>query len=127
MELSRRHIGSVQIFSFPAAIELEGEASVSFKEVVGKLVGSGARQIVMDLENVGFIDSSGLGALISLLKAVRCEGGDLKLACLSGAVRTVLEVTRLMRVFEIHETADNAARSFEPGAALASSGAREES
>lgn len=125
MELRRRQVGAVQVFSFPVEIDLEGDASAAFKDVVRRLVDTGARHVVMDLERVGFVDSSGLGALISLLKAVRGAGGDLKLASLSGPVRTVLEVTRLVRVFETHETADGAARSFEPGGALASSGARE--
>jgi anti-sigma B factor antagonist len=60
------------------------------------------------LTNVAFIDSSGLGALISGLKALRANGGDLVLCSMSRQVRTVFEITRLLRVFEVFEGPDPA-------------------
>jgi anti-sigma B factor antagonist len=62
---------------------------------------------------VGFVDSSGLGALISTLKILRAEGGDLKLANVGEQVQAVLEITRLLRVFETYESAEEALAAIE--------------
>lgn len=66
------------------------------------------RNVVMDLAKVEFMDSSGLGTLIALLKRVAERGGDLKLCCIQKKVRLVFEITRAHRVFEILDTLDEA-------------------
>ena len=66
------------------------------------------RNVVMDLAKVEFMDSSGLGTLIALLKRVAGRGGDLKLCCIQKKVRLVFEITRAHRVFEILDTPDEA-------------------
>jgi len=66
------------------------------------------RNVVMDLAKVDFMDSSGLGSLIALLKRVTDRGGDLKLCCIQKKVRLVFEITRAHRVFEILDTVDEA-------------------
>ncbi|MEI6149764.1 MAG: STAS domain-containing protein [bacterium] len=70
------------------------------------------RNVVMDLANVEFMDSSGLGALIALLKRVADRGGDLRLCGIQKKVRLVFEITRAHRVFEILDTQDGAVASF---------------
>ena len=70
------------------------------------------RNVVMDLAKVEFMDSSGLGALIALLKRVADRGGDLKLCCIQKKVRLVFEITRAHRVFEILDTVDEAVAAF---------------
>jgi anti-sigma B factor antagonist len=69
-------------------------------------------QVVLDMTDVRFVDSSGLGALISCLRHVRGNQGDLKLCSMSKPVRALFEMTRMHRVFNILETRDEAVRSF---------------
>lgn len=69
-------------------------------------------QVVLDMTGVGFVDSSGLGALISCLRHVRGSQGDMKLCAMSKPVRALFELTRMHRVFNIIETRDEAVRSF---------------
>ena len=72
---------------------------------------SGVKNVVISLESVDFMDSSGLGTLIAMLKRVSERGGDLKIACLSKKVRMVFEITRAYKVFEIFDTVDEAVRA----------------
>lgn len=72
------------------------------------LVESGSAQVVVDLADVEFIDSSGLGALISGLKAARQAGGDLRISAPNKQVVSVLELTNLNRVLRAHDSADSA-------------------
>ncbi|MHC4934163.1 MAG: STAS domain-containing protein, partial [Planctomycetota bacterium] len=92
---------------------LEGETSVRFKEKIRGIIGEGRKQLIIDLGKVAFVDSSGLGALISALKVLRADGGDLKLANVGEQVLSVLEITRLMRVFETYPTTESALESIE--------------
>ena len=66
------------------------------------------RNVVLDCHGIDFIDSSGLGALIALLKRVTERGGDLKLACLPKKVRMVFEITRAYKIFQICDTVEEA-------------------
>ena len=117
MQVTRREFESVLVLSFPEAVELEGEASRRFREKIRRVVDEGRKNVVMDLGGVTFIDSSGLGALVSTLKALREAGGNLRLANVPARVRSVLEVTRLERVFESFDTVEealDAARGVNP-------------
>ena len=69
-------------------------------------------RVVLDLTGVRFVDSSGLGGLISCLRHVRGNQGDMKLCSMSKPVRALFELTRMHRVFNIVETRDEAVRSF---------------
>lgn len=70
------------------------------------------RKVVVDLSSVDFIDSTGLGALVSCLKGASAAGGDLRLCSVSKPVRTLFELTRMHRVFNIHNTLDEALAAF---------------
>ncbi|MBI4521980.1 MAG: STAS domain-containing protein [Gemmatimonadetes bacterium] len=72
----------------------------------------GARKFVISFENTGYIDSSGLGVLVSLSKKVREHGGDLRLAGLNEDLRTLFELTKLDTLFEIADSRDEALRGF---------------
>ncbi len=71
------------------------------------------RNVVVDLTGVDFIDSSGLGSLIALLKRISERGGDMKIAGLQKKVRMVFEITRAFKVFDIFENADEALHACE--------------
>jgi len=87
-------------------------AAPAFKNLVEETVASGQSRIVVDLGQVTFIDSSGLGALISGLKATRQAGGDLRLAVVPEQVMTVLRLTNLDRVLRVHPTVVDASRDW---------------
>ena len=70
------------------------------------------RRVVLDLSKLTFIDSSGLGALLSCLRQVSSSGGDLKLCSLSTPVRSVFQLVRMHRLFDIHNTKEEAIRAF---------------
>lgn len=108
MDLSIRKIGQTLVVSFAGRVDLEGETSLLFKEKLKSLVGDGHLHVIMDLSNVGFVDSQGLGALISCLKVLRQANGSLTLTHLSDSVEAVLRITRLIRVFDVLPTVDDA-------------------
>ncbi len=79
-----------------------------FKQAVLDAVADGARTVVVDFANAGYIDSSGLGALVSLSKRIREAGGDLRLAALNEDLRTLFELTRLDALFPLYPSRDDA-------------------
>jgi anti-sigma B factor antagonist len=87
-------------------------AAPAFKALLEETVASGQTRIVVDLGQVSFIDSSGLGALISGLKATRQAGGDLRLAVVPEQVLTVLRLTNLDRVLRVHHTVMDASHDW---------------
>lgn len=68
--------------------------------------------VVMDLHRTQFVDSSGLGAILSFLRQVSARGGDLKLCGMTKQVRTAFELVRMHRIFDIFETREEAVRAF---------------
>jgi anti-sigma B factor antagonist len=86
------------------SIELKGEMQKQFEE--------GTKNILVDLKDVRFIDSSGLGALVSGFKNAISHQGNLKLSSLQPQVKSMFELTRLHRVFEIFASASEAEENF---------------
>jgi anti-sigma B factor antagonist len=70
------------------------------------------KNYVIDLKQVDFMDSAGLGALIAMLKRITESGGDMKIACLQKKPRMVFEITRAYKVFEIYDNVDDALKHF---------------
>ena len=87
---------------------MDAHNSGNLKEKMLQLFDEGKYQLVIDLSAVRFIDSSGLGALVSGFKNASARDGSLKLCCLQPQVRSMFELTRLHRVFEIFATLDEA-------------------
>jgi anti-sigma B factor antagonist len=79
-----------------------------FKQLVLDEVERGARQIVVDFASTAYIDSSGLGALVSLGKRIRESGGELRLAALNDDLRTLFELTRLDTLFPLYSSREDA-------------------
>ena len=99
-----------------AVLKLEGRldavSSKNLKDAVNELLKENKKSIVLDMLKVDFIDSSGLGSLVSCLKAVNKEHGDIRLSSLQDQVRSILELTRLYRVFQIFDDTDSAIKSY---------------
>jgi len=92
-------------------VALEVKNVREFRDAAHELIQDKPR-VVLDMTAVRFVDSSGLGALISCLRHVRGNQGDMKLCSMSKPVRALFELTRMHRVFNIIETRDEAVRSF---------------
>jgi anti-sigma B factor antagonist len=94
-------------------VAVRGEVDVAtaprLREQLIALVAQGETRLVVDLEAVDFLDSTGLGVLIGALKRVRLAGGDLSLVCTHARILKVLEITGLTQVFAVHPTVDAAA------------------
>jgi anti-sigma B factor antagonist len=93
-----------------------GEESASLRDMVKKLIAQ-KPEIVMNLREVNYIDSGGLGTLVSLFTTARNAGGAVKLASLSQRVGDLLQVTKLLTIFEVFDNEEAAARSFKKGTA----------
>jgi anti-sigma B factor antagonist len=91
---------------------LDAHNSGDLKLEMNRLFGEGRKNILVDLEDVRFIDSSGLGALVSGFKNAISNQGNLKLAGLQPQVKSMFELTRLHRVFEIFPSASDALDNF---------------
>lgn len=82
-----------------------------FKDAIQAVIHERTR-VVLDMSGVKFVDSSGLGALISCLRQLNTRRGDFKLCSMSKTVRALFELMRMHRVFNIHDTREEAIRSF---------------
>ena len=87
---------------------LDAHNSEELKAEMNRLFAAGSNELIIDLKDVRFIDSSGLGALVSGFKNASTRQGSLKLASLQTQVKSMFELTRLHRVFDIFQTADDA-------------------
>lgn len=98
----------------PAGPRLDAEVAGEFRRTLLQLIERGHRRIVVDLPRIQFIDSSGLGALVSALKRVKQvdDNGDIRLTSVQPPVQAVLEIIRLHRVFARYPTVDEAVDSF---------------
>lgn len=83
------------------------------KRALAGLIARGQPRLLIDLSGVGYIDSSGMGALVATMKQARAAGGDLKLCGLQDEVRSIFEVTRLIRAMSIHPTRQEALASWQ--------------
>ena len=89
-----------------------GEPEATFKKTVTRLLEEGKTRLLVDLEGVGFLDSSGLGALVRALTNSQKEGGQTKLVHVGPQIRKLLEMTKLDSVFELHDDLRTAVSSF---------------
>jgi anti-sigma B factor antagonist len=97
-------------------VEVEGQLIVGNRQelkqqVLDRLEG-GDRKFVIDFANTGYIDSSGLGVLVSLSKKIREQGGELRLSSLNEDLRTLFELTKLDTLFKIADTKEKALEGF---------------
>jgi anti-sigma B factor antagonist len=111
MELTTREDGHVTIMSVRGDLVI-GEPETTFKRTVTRLLEEGKVNLLVDLSEVGFLDSSGLGALVRAMTNSQKEGGQTKLLNAGPQVRRLLEMTKLDSVFEIHDNLERAVSSF---------------
>jgi anti-sigma B factor antagonist len=111
MKISTRQVDGVTIVDCSGRITL-GEGSVTLRETVTQLLGKGEKKILLNLGDVNYIDSSGIGELVSAFTTVRKQGGDLKLLNLTKKVHDLLLITKLYTVFDVKDDEAVAVKSF---------------
>lgn len=111
MKISTRQVDGVTIVDCSGRITL-GEGSITLRETITQLLGKGEKKILLNLGDVNYIDSSGIGELVSAFTTVRKQGGDLKLLNLTKKVHDLLLITKLYTVFDVKDDEAVAVKSF---------------
>jgi anti-sigma B factor antagonist len=106
-----RDVGEVAIVDFSGRITL-GEGSAMLRKTIRDLIAEGKRKILLNLADVDYIDSSGIGELVGAYTSVRSANGELKLVYLTKRVRDIIQITRLYTVFDVQADEAAAIRSF---------------
>lgn len=109
--LSSREVGEVMVVDVSGRITL-GEGSSNLREGIRELLNQGKRKILLNLGEVSYIDSSGIGELVSAFTSVANQTGQLKLLHLTKRVKDLLQITKLYTVFDIYDDEAHAVRSF---------------
>jgi anti-sigma B factor antagonist len=110
MEIERRENGNVVILDMNGKLDLHSVSEVM--DLISKLVEEQKYNVIINLDRVFFVDSSGLGALISSVSTLRKYRGDLKIIKVSKSIRNVFELTKLTSIFEIYDSEMDAVSAF---------------
>ena len=111
MKASSRQIDGVTVVDLSGRITL-GEGSIVLKDTVRDLLSKGNKKLLLNLGDVNYIDSSGIGELVAAFTTVRNQGGELKLLNLTKKVHDLLQITKLYTVFDVKDDEATAIESF---------------
>jgi len=111
INISERQAGDVTVLDLDGKVTI-GEGSVALRNAIRRLLGEGKNKILLNLGGVGYIDSSGIGELVSSFTAVNKEGGTLKLLNLTQKIQDLLAITKLLTVFDVFDSEAEALSSF---------------
>jgi anti-sigma B factor antagonist len=111
IKLSSRQVGDVSVVDVAGRITL-GEGSSALRDALREMVNNNHKKILLNLGEVNYIDSSGIGELVSGFTTVTNAGGQLKLLNLTKRVKDLLQITKLYTVFDVHEDEAHAIRAF---------------
>ena len=115
MQITERTVGDVMVLDVKGKITL-GEGDEILKDKVNSLVNQGQRKIILNLADVPYLDSAGLGEVVRAYTTVSRQGGSLKLLNLTKRITDLLSITKLLTVFETFDAEDEAVRSFSASA-----------
>ena len=111
VKISTRQVDGVTVLDVSGRITL-GEGSVQLRDAVRDLLAKGQKHILLNLGDVTYIDSSGIGELVSAFTTVKNQGGELKLLNLTRKVHDLLQITKLYTVFDVKDDEASAIASF---------------
>ncbi|MDZ7271913.1 MAG: STAS domain-containing protein [candidate division KSB1 bacterium] len=111
MTVAETKRGAVTVLSLAGKI-MGGPDAGLLNEKVHQLIDAGTKNVVLDLSQVQWMNSSGLGILISAASTLRNNGGELKLACITPRIRSLMTITRVINVFETFASVEEAVQSF---------------
>ena len=111
MKIENRTVGDVHILDCSGKITL-GEGTMTVRNSVREVLGAGGKKIILNLGDVNYIDSSGIGELVSSFTTVSNQGGQLKLLSLTKKIQELLAITKLLTVFQVFDDEEAARNSF---------------
>ena len=111
LNINERQAGDVTVLDMSGKITI-GEGSVALRTAIRRLLEEGKKRILLNLAGVGYIDSSGIGELVSSYTAINKEGGQLKLLNLTQKIQDLLTITKLLTVFDVYDGEADALNSF---------------
>ena len=112
LNIEKRKVDGVAILGLSGRLTLGDESSGQLRRAVRELLAQGDKQILIDLGGVSYIDSSGLGELVSSYSSITNQGGSVKLLNLQKKVQDLLQITKLYTVFEVSDNEAEAILSF---------------
>ena len=115
LKMTNREVDGVSVVALDGRIVL-GEESNALREKVKSLIAEGKKQVVLNMDNVTFIDSAGLGTLVAAHHSAKSQGASLKLCNLGSKFQEVLQITKLLTVFDVYKGEAEAVASFSKGA-----------
>ncbi|HKS26394.1 MAG TPA: STAS domain-containing protein [Pyrinomonadaceae bacterium] len=111
LDIKERQAGDVTVLDMDGKITI-GEGSVALRSAIRRLLEEGKKKILLNLAGVGYIDSSGIGELVSSFTAINKEGGQLKLLRLTQKLQDLLAITKLLTVFDVYDDESEALASY---------------
>ena len=111
LNIRERQAGDVTILDMEGKITI-GEGSVAVRSAIRRLLEEGKKKILLNLAGVGYVDSSGIGELVSSYTTINREGGQLKLLNLTQKIQDLLAITKLLTVFDTYDDEATALNSF---------------
>ena len=111
LNISERQAGDVTVLDMSGKITI-GEGSVALRTAIRRLLEEGKKRILLNLGGVSYIDSSGIGELVSSYTAINKEAGQLKLLNLTQKIKDLLTITKLLTVFDVYENEPDALNSY---------------
>lgn len=111
LNIAERQSGDVTILDMDGKITI-GEGSVALRTAIRRLLEENKKKILLNLAKVGYIDSSGIGELVSSYTAINKDGGELKLLNLTQKLQDLLTITKLLTVFDVYESEADALGSY---------------
>jgi anti-sigma B factor antagonist len=111
MQIAERDSGSVTILDLAGKVTL-GDGDALLKDKLHSLLHQGKKDVLLNLAQVSYVDSAGLGAIVSAYTTMTREGGNLKLSNVTKKLQDLLSITKLLTVFETFDNEDEAVRSY---------------
>ena len=111
LNINERQAGDVTVLDMSGKITI-GEGSVSLRAAIRRLLEEGKKRILLNLAGISYVDSSGIGELVSSYTAINKEGGQLKLLNLTQKIRDLLTITKLLTVFDVYDNEAEALNSY---------------
>lgn len=111
LNITERQAGDITILDLSGKVTI-GEGSIALRTTIRRLLGEGKKNILLNLGSVGYVDSSGIGELVSSFTAVNKEDGKLKLLNLTQKIQDLLAITKLLTVFDVFDSESDALSSY---------------
>jgi anti-sigma B factor antagonist len=111
LNINERQAGDVTVLDMSGKVTI-GEGSVALRTAIRRLLEEGKKRILLNLAGISYVDSSGIGELVSSYTAINKEGGQLKLLNLTQKIQDLLTITKLLTVFDVYDSEADALNSF---------------